>query len=234
MGLCGRASGTVKLGAEWAALGASCHQAAWALARGPPCCPCRPSPLPRATPCCSYFSGRPSSSDSESFLPLDGPQQLGSLSGDCTPVLELARGDASLGSQTSSCAHWGPDLLFSSADPLCTCVHVCVQASAWVSMCLHVCAMSVCMRVCVCAHTYVRAEELGGAGCPWTASQGVRSVIGSLGCQSSLPLGRDSRAGSRNWFLAKSPASLSPLARSWGGEKGAAQPLAEGAPRAEG
>lgn len=135
-----------------AAPGGLCLQAAWALTRGPPCCHCRPSPPPRATPCCSYFSGHPSSSDSESFLPLDGPQQLGSLSGDCTPVLELARGDASLGSQTSSCAHWGPDLLLSSADPLCMRVHVCVQASAWVSMCLHVCAICVCVRVCMCTH----------------------------------------------------------------------------------
>ena len=96
------------------------------------------------------------------------------------------------------------------------------------------CVQYVCVCVYVCAHTCVRAEELGGAGCTWTASQGVRSVIGSLGCQSSLPLGRDSRAGSRNWFLAKSPASRSPLARPWGGEKGAARPLAEGALRAEG
>lgn len=53
--------------------------------------PSPPGP-PHAVP---TSSGRPSSSDSESFLSLDGPLFLGSLSGVCSPALELARGDAS-------------------------------------------------------------------------------------------------------------------------------------------
>ena len=32
-----------------------------------------------------------------------------------------------------------------------------------------------------CARAFVRAEGLGGADRPWTASRDVRSVIGSLG-----------------------------------------------------
>lgn len=98
------------------------------------------------------------------------------------------------------------------------CTRVCVQASACVSV-YH-------------AHAFVRAEGPGGAGRPWTASHVVRSVIGSLGWQLFLPLGRVSRAGSRSLFLAKSPTSCSPLASPWG--RRAALRFTEGAPIAEG
>lgn len=155
------ASGTVKLGAEWAPGGAF-HQSL-VTDKGSPAVTVSPSPPP-GPPCCSYFSGRPSSSDSESFLSLDGSAAAGSLSGVCSPALELARGDASLGSHTSSCAHWVLTCC-SPVQTVCT-VCMCVQANAGVSVCLHVC--NACVRVCTII-VLDRAEELGGAGCPWTA-----------------------------------------------------------------